>query len=79
MKQQRRVQEVESLLKQILSQEHRSDPQGRGELGRSQGDLWDSQRLPGAGMLLAGGRNLCREVGEPCEVGALLRECPCLC
>lgn len=53
MKQQRRVQEVESLLKQILSQEHRSDPQGRGELGRSQGDLWDSQRLPGAGMLLA--------------------------
>lgn len=43
VKQPRRVQEVEPLLKQILSQELTSDPQGRGELGRSQGDLWDSK------------------------------------
>ena len=43
VKQLRRVQEVEPLLKQILSQELRSDPQGRGELGRSQGDLRDSK------------------------------------
>lgn len=63
------------------SGEHRFYPEGSREPSKA----LQPQRpvgppgLPGVRCCWVAGSNPCREVEELCEVGILLRECPCLC